>query len=223
MEITRITKQTRNTDRLNLFVDNEYFCSISTKSLLKLNLYKSKPVTENDLINIKEQALADLLKSDSYRYLSIKSRSSQEIKKYLKRRINQKYKDFNHTDSDELISKTLDSLTKEGLLDDDEFTKQFIKTRLESRKPESINSLKLKLSKKGIDIQTINKHIDNFEINPETEFENAKLILGKRFNLIKSRAKNQNDLKNKSIRHLISKGYPYQISINAFDSIHNPS
>jgi len=91
-------------------------------------------------------------KSDALRLISFKPRSIMELEKRLK---------FKKYDSS-LIRDVIESLKRQGLLDDEKFAKLFANSRVYSR-PSGKRQIEFDLKRKGLSKETIKKTIDTLE------------------------------------------------------------
>lgn len=125
------------------------------------------------------------------KYISIRVRSTKEIKEYLYR------KNIDST----IIGKVIDELTNKNILNDDLYTELYIKDKLllTNWGPyKIINNLK----ETGIDNDTIDKY--TYLFNEEDEINKIKKIIDKN---IKSNHKTNINLRNKIYLNLINLGY----------------
>jgi len=189
MKLTKIKQQIKRTDRFSIFLDDKYAFSISEAELIELNLKIGQEIEKKDLQKISEDVEFGNAKNSCYRLLSYRARSIGEIRDYL---IRKKY-------SNEIIDKTIDYLTIKGLLNDEQFAKQWVESRV-TNKNSSIIQLKSELRQKKINSEIINKVLEEKSID---EVEQIKeLIIKKR-----TQPKYQDDLK--LMQFLARRGFKY--------------
>lgn len=189
MKLTKIQQQIKRTDRFSIFLDNKYAFSISEAELISLNLKLGQELNEKDLDKISSDVEFGNAKNGSYRLLSYRARSIDEIKQYLARK---KY-------SEETINKTITYLTKQGLLNDEQFAKQWVESRV-TNKNSSIRQIKNELHQKKVSSEIINKVIEEQSINEADLIK--ELIVKKR-----TQPKYQDDLK--LMQFLARRGFSY--------------
>lgn len=188
MQIIKYTK--KGNGNYDILLDNNKKITLSEDLILKNNLLYKKEVDPYLL----EELLTENIKYDIYnkcvKYISIRLRSINEIKEYMKR-LNA---------DEETINNTIERLLKNNLLNDEVFTKAFIQDKLNftTMGPYRIEQ---ELKRQHIDNTIISKYLYNID----------KDILITKINkqikkLIKSNKKKDN-LKNKIYKNLISLGY----------------
>lgn len=152
MKITKIELQKKR-NRFNLEVDNNFVCSISSTTLTNLNLYKDKELREEDINEIINYELENRFYDKAVNLLSSRLKTRKQIEQYLhslalKKKgkwFNQDYKNF-----DQLFKKVLLRLEKIQLINDVEFAKAFVNSRIRN-KPRGSMQIINELKMKGID------------------------------------------------------------------------
>lgn len=188
MQIIKYTK--KGNGNYDILLDNNKKITLSEDLILKNNLLYKKEVDPYLL----EELLTENIKYDIYnkcvKYISIRLRSINEIKEYMKR-LNA---------DEETINNTIDRLLKNNLLNDEVFTKAFIQDKLNftTMGPYRIEQ---ELKRQHIDNTIISKYLYN--IDKDILITKINKQINK---LIKSNKKKDN-LKNKIYKNLISLGY----------------
>ncbi len=188
MQIIKYTK--KGNGNYDILLDNNKKITLSEDLILKNSLLYKKEVDPYLL----EELLTENIKYDIYnkcvKYISIRLRSINEIKEYMKR-LNA---------DEETINNTIDRLLKNNLLNDEVFTKAFIQDKLNftTMGPYRIEQ---ELKRQHIDNTIISKYLYNID-------KDILIIkINKQINkLIKSNKKKDN-LKNKIYKNLLSLGY----------------
>lgn len=188
MQIIKYTK--KGNGNYDILLDNNKKITLSEDLILKNNLLYKKEVDPYLL----EELLTENIKYDIYnkcvKYISIRLRSINEIKEYMKK-LNA---------DEETINNTIDRLLKNNLLNDEVFTKAFIQDKLNftTMGPYRIEQ---ELKRQHIDNTIISKYLYNID-------KDILIIkINKQINkLIKSNKKKDN-LKNKIYKNLLSLGY----------------
>ena len=188
MKIIKYEKKGNNTYKI--YLENNQTINLYEDVIIKNNLLYKKEIDEFLL----EKLDIDNNKEDIYnkcvKYISVRIRSINEIKEYLKR------KEIDNI----LIENTIDKLIKNNLLNDEIFTKAFIKDKLNftTMGPYRIEQ---ELKKHKIDSNLIYKYLN--EIDDETIDNKINKQITK---LMKSNRKKQN-IRNKIYTNLLSLGY----------------
>lgn len=205
MKIIKYEKKGNNTYKI--YLDNNQTINLYEDVIIKNNLLFKKEIEKSLL----EKLDIDNNKEDIYnkciKYISVRIRSINEIKEYLKR------KEIDNI----LIENTINKLVKNNLLNDEIFTKAFIKDKLNftTMGPYRIEQ---ELKKHKIDSNLIYKYLN--EIDDETIDNKINKQITK---LMKTNRKKQN-LRNKIYTNLLSLGYSNEMilrNINNYDFSNN--
>ncbi len=138
------------------------------------------------------------------RFLSYRPRSEKEVREKLKT------KKVEPLIIDKIIAKLIDK----KFINDEEFAKWWIGSRLANR-PRSINLIKRELLQKGIDRELIDAQISNFKFPISNELENAKKLVEKR--LSRYRGLDRRKIYEKLGRFLASKGFDWDTIKKSID------
>ncbi len=123
-------------------------------------------------------------------YIGVRLRSINEIKEYMKRK----------GVSEDLIDETIKRLIKNKLLDDELFTKAFIKDKMNFTTMGPYR-IEMELTKHNIDNKIIMKYISEID---DSELENK---INKQITKLMKSNKNKPNLKNKIYNNLLNLGY----------------
>lgn len=190
---------------------NTYNIYLSNGEVITLN---EKVITNNELLLKKEidNSLYDKLmyenticeaEEKAIKYISIRLRSIKEIKDYL---IKNNY-------PNEVITTAVDNLIKNKYLDDNIFTKAYIKDKLNFT-TKGDYKIKMELTNLGIDQNIIEENIS--QIDNELLTNKIKKIIDKD---IRTNKKYTNqELKNKIYNHLVTQGYSKEKVINIINT-----
>ena len=160
--ITKIEAQKKNTDRVNIYINDEFFMSVFTELVYTFNLKKG--------MEINKENLKTLLDDDMYikaknKALNILSKADQSEKK-IKEKLSSEFEE--HT-----IEKVLDFLRNNKFIDDKLLAQKIVNTNINLNKCGK-NKIKQNLYNKGIDSEDISHAISNIDSN--VEFENAMYL-----------------------------------------------
>lgn len=153
--ITKIEAQKKNTDRVNIYINDEFFMSVFTELVYTFNLKKG--------MEINKENLKTLLDDDMYikaknKALNILSKADQSEKK-IKEKLSSEFEE--HT-----IEKVLDFLRNNKFIDDKLLAQKIVNTNINLNKCGK-NKIKQNLYNKGIDSEDISHAISNINSNVE--------------------------------------------------------
>lgn len=185
--VTKLSAQ-KKVGFINLYVDEEFWCGLSLNQVAVWKLYKGQELSVEQLRELRAEAESSKAYYAAIRYLSLRIRSTQEIRDYLSR------KSFEHS-----IDIIVARLTNEGYLDDEDFARRWVAMRREMFKsPRAITS---ELICKGIAKDTISTVISDDYV----DYAIDHLITKKNRYRVYSRES--------IMRYLLSRGFTYsQIS-----------
>ena len=146
--------------------------------------------------------------NSALRFLSYRPRSEKEVKDKLKVQ-SSKFKVENPT---AIIEKVIQKLKEYKFIDDVEFAKKWIESRLRF-KPRSLRLIKMELKQKGIDPEIIN----NLQLTINSDLESAKKLVEKRIERLKGLDKQK--VYEKLGRFLASKGFNWDTIKKAIDYV----
>lgn len=196
IKITKITKQKKR-ERYNIFIDDEYSFSVSDITMIDCGLYTGMELEDHEIDKIKT---FDDDKKALLSGIDIASRrlhSEKELRTKLFRR------DF----SEATINNTISKCKEFGYINDEHFARCFIQDSI-AYKQHGIEKIIQKLYEKGIKKETIELLREEL-LNEKSEAEKALRIAEKKINTLKNQPYQKQ--KEKLYRHLISKGFSYDI------------
>ena len=198
--ITEISVQKKNKNRCNIYIDNIFAFGVSNELIYKENLKvgmiideeKLKKIAyEENLINCKETALKIIERS-------------YKTKKEMEKRLLEKGYNL------EEINETLKFLERYNFINDESYTKAFIKNKTKTQGKQKI---KYALKNKGVSEEIIEEEPSNLDMKKEKE--NANILALKKYNILIKRENDKYKIKEKIIRFLISRGYNYEVAKDA--------
>lgn len=201
MKIIKYEKKGNNTYKI--YLEDNQTINVYEDVILKNNLLYKKELDQTLLEKISNDNLYEDIYNKCVKYISVRLRSIQEIKEYLRKKEIDK----------SLIEETLDKLIKNNLLNDELFTKAFINDKLNftTMGPYRIEQ---ELKKHKIDSNIISKHLYNIDRDIIDNKINKQII-----KLMKTNKKKQN-IRNKIYMNLLSLGYSNEMilrNINNYD------
>lgn len=166
--ITDITKQRRNTERYNIYIDYEYAFSLCDELLVKYGIKQGREIDEEELHQLIFEENTKKAYNMSLNYLKYRMRSQREIEDYLTR------KGFDW----ENIEAVIEKLKEYDLIDDQSFAKALMRDTI-SAKPVGRRFVAYKLKQKGVADDIIESTLSC--ITDEKEFEMALELAEKQY------------------------------------------
>lgn len=195
-KITKIETGKRNNERVNIYIDEEYSFSIS------LELVYKEGLKVNDQVNIEK--LSKLASEDNY--LRCKNSAIKIIERSYKTEKEMKDKLILKSYDEKSIERTLKFLREYNLINDENYTRMFVKDKVNS---EGKRKIKYTLIKKGIDSNVVEHELS--KILSENLKEIALELALKKYNVLKKRETDKYKLSQKLYRFLVTKGYDFDL------------
>lgn len=193
--ITKIESQKKNQDRVNIYVNNEFFMAIYAELVYSFNLKKGIEIDENNLKNLLKDEMYIKAKNKALNILSKADQSEKKIKEKLSSEF-----------EEDTIDKVIDFLKRNNFINDEILAQKIVNTNINLNKCGK-NKIKQNLYIKGIDKNSIDDALS--EIDDNIEYENAMYLAKKRYNRIKNEDKRK--IYQKISQHLAYKGFNYDI------------
>lgn len=193
--ITKIEAQQKNEDRVNIYLNDQFFMGIYKELVFTLNLKKGMEIDEEVLKNMLYDEMYIKAKNKALNILSKAPQSEKNI-------INKLSSDFD----EEIIEDVLVFLRKYKFVNDEDLAQRITNTNLKINKCGK-NRIKQNLYNKGIDRSTIDSVVS--DIDSDVEFENAMYLAKKRYERVKN--EDRNKIYQKISQHLAYKGFGYDI------------
>jgi regulatory protein len=203
--ITKIEAQKKNTDRVNIYINDEFFMSVFTELVYTFNLKKGMEIDKDSLKSLLDDDMYIKAKNKALNILSKADQSEKKIREKLS-------SDF----EDSIIDKVLNFLKNNKFIDDNLLAQKIVNTNVNLNKCGK-NKIKQNLYNKGIDLESISEAISN--IDSDTEFENAMYLAKKRYDRIKNDDKRK--IYQKLSQHLAYKGFSYDIIKSVLNKLLN--
>lgn len=161
-KITRITTQKKSKNRYNIYLDRgqgeAYGFSVDEDILVKYTLQKGKELEESTIEALIQKDTIHKVYTQTINYLSYRMRSEKEIRDFLAK----KEADEEH------IEEIVQRLYREKLLDDLEFAKALVRTRMNTASKGPL-VLKKELIEKGVDKSVAEEAILEFPFELQVE------------------------------------------------------
>lgn len=150
--ITKITRQKRNEERYNIFLNEEYSFSVDEKILVQYGLTKGKVLDEWTLGDIAFEDEVARAFNRGLSYLTYQMRSEEEVRK--------KLRDAEFGEA--VIQEAIQKLVRLGFLNDAEFSRAFVETKKNTMK-KGPRAIQQELKRKGIDEKTQQQALGEFD------------------------------------------------------------
>jgi regulatory protein len=195
--ITKIEVQKRNKERVNLFLDGEYAFSLSAELVYKEGLKINNEINSEKLKIIAESENFIKCKESALRIIEKTYRAEKEVRDKLK------LKGYENIS----IDKSIEFLKEYNFVNDENYTKAFIRDKLKSMGSQKI---RYTLLQKGVSKEIIDEELSN--LNKENEINIAFNIAKKKLDIIKKKETDNYKISGKLYRYLISKGYAIDVT-----------
>lgn len=191
MRITSITRQLKNPERVNIFIDGQYALSLSLDELVREKLKKDQQLTPAELKKLKKISADGKLRSRSLEWLLGRPHSTREFRDYLRKK----------KAESELVEVLIKEFSTKGYLDDTKFAVWFAELR--ARKHRSHRAIRAELLGKGISGEALEAALASEELNEE---EALKELIAK-----KQKQSRYKDNPEKLAKYLTSQGFSYEL------------
>ncbi len=212
MKVTQVEPQ-KKPRRYNIYLDGKFAFGADEDLVVSHRLVIGKDLNPGDLELILFEAEVGKLMERMYALFNIRPRSEKEVRDYLRTlAYKRKIKDQDEI-SDVSIQSLIDKLYDKGLLNDEQFAKDWIEAR---SKKYGINRIKQELYQKGISREIIDNEIrDNrYEIN---SVQTAKKLLERKMRVWKNLVPMES--KRKATEFLMRKGFEYSVVKETIEKI----
>ncbi len=201
LKITEIIQAKKNSERVNLFLNNRFWIGLGKNDLLSLKLTTGKVIDEDEKRDIEARSLEGKLKERAIRFLQLRPRSIKEVRDYLIMK--------NKIDIEEAESIITYLLDRE-YLSDEKFAKWYAEYK-NSASANGLNKIKMELLQKGIDKSIIATTFDTLKATENFDSDQQEKIQA----FIKKvspniKAKNDYEFKSKLTQKLLARGFRYE-------------
>ena len=144
MFVTKIERQKRHGQRVNVYLDDAFAFGIHEEVLVNFGIKKGDHLTPQSIKEIESAEEFNLAKEKAFRLLHYRLRSEQELRRRLEEQ------EFHPA----VIDKTIERMRSAGIIDDNKFARAFVHQLL-MRKPAGKALLQRELRARGISKETI--------------------------------------------------------------------
>jgi regulatory protein len=189
------TKQQKNKNRVNVYLDGQFGFGIDLDNFVLLHLKIDQELTDAEVVDIVKKAEYQKSLDKLIRFAMVRPRSQKEITDYFKRK-------WVH---ESLHEKLLEKLKHLEILDDAKFAKWWIDQRIEF-KNKSKRVIQVELRQKGIKKEIIDEAFGETVID---EKKMAQEILDKK--MYKWKNLEPREQKQKMFQYLAGKGFSWEV------------
>lgn len=150
MRITALQPQTKDPERLNLFVDGQFLMGINALIALQMRLKVGQELTPQQVEQLRQEEALQQAIARAMNYLSFRPRSREEVRRYLQRK---------ETPPD-LINPVLERLDQLELINDQAFAEFWIESRARFN-PKGAQAIKNELRQKGVTREVVDEMVDD--------------------------------------------------------------
>ena len=186
LEITKLEIQKNNKNRVNVFLDGDFYCGLSLETVMKNSLKVGSNVDKENIDYLKNETETEIALNKAVGYISKYAKTKKQIKDYLFK------KGFDEFVVDFVISK----MEEYNFVNDEQYANAFVKSKTKNNGKKKIL---MQLKQNGINEQVANLSVENFSKDDENIFSICEKYLKNKPIDIKT--------KQKTYRFLISKGY----------------
>ena len=199
MIITEIKPQIKNKERVNIYVNNKYYCSLTLKTVLVHKLKTGTEADESFLSKIQLESEKDYAFNKALNLLSRFRKTKAEIKEYL----------AENGFLEETVNYVLEKLDEYKFINDKDIAVDFAKNSEKYGK----RLIEYKLKRRGVSEGDIAEGVESIE----DESERAVAVLTK---YLKGKPDDYKT-KTKAFKYLISKGFDYETAKAALQRVGN--
>jgi regulatory protein len=171
MKITAIKQAVKDKNRAHIYVDDEYLFTLYIDFIIENGLKIGLEISEDDVEKLKSEDAVKKLYNKSLSFIARRQRSEKEIRDYLAKKL------YTHKlkPEDVDLEPIIDKLKSYKFIDDEEFAKLWINSRI--KKGVGPKKLFLELLQKGVNKEIINPLLD--EIDQENSDEAKEKLIAK--------------------------------------------
>jgi len=191
-KITSLVAQKNNSERINVYVDDQFFCGLSLDDAIRYDIVQGREVSDNELNNLLSASGENDLYVRALGYIVRNPRTEREIMRYL----------YKKDASPETATRIVNRLKTMNYLNDEAYAKMF--TEQKSAKL-GRGEIRNKLFNRGVNPKIIEQSID--EIEEESQEQLARRVAEK---WLRNRDRSSQNL-SKLYRYLGSKGFDFDL------------
>ncbi|MEG2159430.1 MAG: RecX family transcriptional regulator, partial [Clostridia bacterium] len=191
-QVTRLEVQKKNKLRVNLYLDDEFFCGLDAVTALSNHLEVGVNVDETKLYDVLMASESSSAFTRSIDYLSRTMKTEKQMRTYL---LGKGY-------AEQVVDIVVCKLKDYCYIDDAMYAQLYVEQNVKNK---GTKRIKLELAKKGIDKEQTNEITDN--IDDDVLLDSAKLLADKYMRNKETTRENLIRLQ----RYLYGRGYDYDL------------
>lgn len=203
-KITKLEVQQRNKERVNIYIDDNFFLGVNAEIVYDLNLKKGDEVDEDKLKSLIDKEGLSKAKNKA---MSILNRTAISEKK-----LREKLSDY----SDEIVDEVINKLKDYGFINDKDLARRIANDNSNISRFGK-NKIRQNLYRKGISKDDIDEAVE--EIDSNEQYENALYLARKRYKNLKG--EDNRKVYQKLTQHLAYKGFSYDIIKSVIQEVIN--
>lgn len=179
MQITAITAQQKDKNRVNVMVDGKYRFSLDIFQYADLGIKVGQEYSDDELTALEQESTFGKVYARSLEYCLMRPHSAREVRDYLYRKTRDtrtKTGEIKKGISPEITTRVFDRLAEKGYVDDEKFTRYWVENR-SMTKGVSKRKLQAELRTKGVASGTIDRFLQASE---RTDSDELRKIITKK-------------------------------------------
>lgn len=200
MQITRISPQARDPERVNIYIDGAYSFSLHIDQMLAHKLKAGVELTLEHIAELKDDGTYSRIYARALEWALARPRSTKELRDYLHRKtLPKRGKDgrMHEGVSPNITDRCMHALLDKEYVNDEKFTTWWVETR-HQRKGISTRKLRAELQSKGVTPGVIEQALAT---GPRDDREELRKIIAKK--------QHRYDTEQKLIAYLARQGFSY--------------
>lgn len=208
MQITAITAQQKDKNRVNVMVDGKYRFSLDIFQYADLGLKVGQEYSDEELTALEQEGVFGKVYVRALEYCLMRPHSAREVQDYLYKKTRDtrtKTGDVKKGISPEVTARVFDRLVEKGYIDDEKFTRYWVENR-SLTKGASRRKLQAELRAKGVESTIIERFLSESDRSDDDELQKV---------IVKKRARYPD--KQKLMQYLARQGFSYDDISAALD------
>lgn len=190
--ITALEPQKRKKDRVNLYIDGEFYCGLQLETALKLKLHVGTEIENNALLSAVQNSETLVAFEKCVDYLSRSMKTAKQIRDYLRK------KGFSETVEERVVEK----LKEYGYVNDELYARLYVEQNSSGKGKRRIKG---ELMRKGIYKETADEIAETVSDDKQTQGANA---LAEKY--MRNKERTQRNLQ-KLYRFLLTRGFDFDL------------
>jgi regulatory protein len=173
MQITAITPQQKDKNRVNVMVDGKYRFSLDVFQYADLGLKVGQEYSDEELTTLEQESVFGKVYVRALEYCLMRPHSAREVRDYLYRKTRDtrtKTGDIKKGISPQVTSRVFDRLVEKGYIDDEKFTRYWVENR-SLAKGASRRKLQAELRAKGVESTIIERFLSETDRSDSSELQ----------------------------------------------------